>query len=399
MRQKKGAPEGVPKYRSFESVLYIVGSFGGLLGLILPIFLGYTAYKSISQDEQLILYTIYALVFLSIIFGSLFALFNWRFQQREADFANYQFTLDQLKNAQQERDGIADIINNTSYEAKNQVTKFLMLSRQLQRNEKITKEGIQSITRNFFMFNVALLSNIKDLFDKLTDGNCGISIKFTDSDQPIDDPSEMLSKYFVIPFMRDPISYRRRHQTDAEIPRFGAQSNTAFLEILNPNLPNSHFVCDDLSSLSKYVNLNPRWRDQYNSTLVVPIRFEIGQRRTKDNSRVIQKHDTLGFLCIDNMGGGLNNRRCIDYAHALADSYYIVISSFAYFAFDYAKSERKGTEAISLDETDLSALWGPSAPAYVHYMLYALERMVKHIALLDEQHQTVREPEARSKEQ
>lgn len=69
---------------------------------------------------------------------------------------------------------------------------------------------------------------------------------------------------------------------------YNVEKNTAFLNILRND--DSLFVSDDLEKLgSSYKNENPNWRNQYNATMVSPIRY-----RGSDN-----KPYCFGFIAVD----------------------------------------------------------------------------------------------------
>lgn len=160
--------------------------------------------------------------------------------------------------------------------------------------------SIKSSFKKYFMF---LLANIKEIFDIITGDDCAACIKLIDGDKNVQT------------FMRDPISYRSRHQTDKDLPLFHSKSNTAFNLIASEEFSDSYYVNDNLTGDKSYTNTNTRWRDFYNAAIVTPIRISLPTN--KDNGE--EESYLLGFLCVDNQKGNFNNEVCINTLSAIGD--------------------------------------------------------------------------------
>jgi len=133
-----------------------------------------------------------------------------------------------------------------------------------------------------------MLSNIKEVFDVYTTYPCAACVKLLNRDD-------------VSTYLRDDISSRERSRADnapSSIQSFDYRRNTAFSKILSGSNP-AIFYSNDLLKEKDYNNANPDWHKNYSATLVVPIRF-VSDESTGD-SRV------LGFICVDNKGGGFDD--------------------------------------------------------------------------------------------
>ncbi|MBF0319924.1 MAG: hypothetical protein HQL01_09015 [Nitrospirae bacterium] len=96
--------------------------------------------------------------------------------------------------------------------------------------------------------------------------------------------------YWIITAYRDPITFEKyKNERDVGKVLYDIKSNTAFNHILLAN--NSCYFCNDLQALGViYMNKNPNWGEQYNSVIVVPIRYY-----DKDTG----KHYPFGILAAD----------------------------------------------------------------------------------------------------
>jgi len=160
--------------------------------------------------------------------------------------------------------------------------------------------SIQSSFKKYFMF---LLANVKEVFDVLTGDDCSACIKLIDGDGDIQT------------FMRDPVSYRHRHQTDRDLHLFNSKGNTAFNLIASEDFSNSYYVNDDLNKDKSYTNSNTKWRDYYNASIVTPIRISLPAKSDEEE----EESYIIGFLCVDNQKGNFNNETCINTLSAIGD--------------------------------------------------------------------------------
>jgi len=140
--------------------------------------------------------------------------------------------------------------------------------------------------KEFFM---KMLSNIKEAFDVYTGHSCATCVKLLNGDN-------------VTTYLRDEISGRERSRVDHSpslIQNFHYSLNTAFKTILSGSNPAVYYCNDLLKEKDHYENANPEWPKHYTATLVAPIRY-VRNENTGESA-------VLGFICVDNKGGGFND--------------------------------------------------------------------------------------------
>lgn len=113
-----------------------------------------------------------------------------------------------------------------------------------------------------------------------------------------------------------------RDQADEVLANgFHYKDSTPFADILD-NAESHNFVANNLRKLAGkglYTNKNPEWGKSYNATAIVPITLRRAAVRV-DPSTVI------GFLCVDNFGGGFDRKACVDLLAMFARHYYIAMA-------------------------------------------------------------------------
>lgn len=116
---------------------------------------------------------------------------------------------------------------------------------------------------------------------------------------------------------------RMRDIVDERYPLYDYRENTAFDMIVNDQ-DRRWFVANDLLRLEKagrYVNGRKGWQGDYTATPVVPITDQY-------ESSAIDKHNVIGFLCVDNKGGGFDEQFCAHVMFAFARITYGILKSF-----------------------------------------------------------------------
>lgn len=100
------------------------------------------------------------------------------------------------------------------------------------------------------------------------------------------------NRSWVITVYRDPETYEKhREKRDVGGRIYSVEKNTAFALIFNDK--EQIFAKDNLQALGDtYKNENPHWKEQYNSTIVAPIRFYITAK---------SGYRCFGFIAIDSM--------------------------------------------------------------------------------------------------
>ena len=142
--------------------------------------------------------------------------------------------------------------------------------------------------RELKIFFMRMLSNIKEVFDVYTGSPCAACVK-------------LLNGNDVSTYLRDDISSRERSRADNSpslVRSFDYRINTAFRKILSGSIP-AFYYSNDLLGEKDYENANPDWQKYYSATLVVPIRFVYDESTGKSS--------VLGFICVDNKGGGFDD--------------------------------------------------------------------------------------------
>lgn len=105
-------------------------------------------------------------------------------------------------------------------------------------------------------------------------------------------------KLWVVTVYRDPKTYEKyRQDREVGIRIYDIEQNSAFLHIFRHR--NKLFTKDNLASLGEtYRNENPKWKDQYNSAIVAPIRYCPPDE---------QSFRCFGFIAIDCMNSNNDN--------------------------------------------------------------------------------------------
>lgn len=101
---------------------------------------------------------------------------------------------------------------------------------------------------------------------------------------------------------------------------FHYKDSTAFSDILD-NSASHYFVANNLRRLARrqrYTNKNPDWRTSYNATVIVPITL-------RKAAASVDPSTVIGFLCVDNFGGGFDRKACVDILAMFARHYYIAM--------------------------------------------------------------------------
>lgn len=148
------------------------------------------------------------------------------------------------------------------------------------------------------------LDEIRRLFTNYTHRNCAACIK-------------MLRKpeRTVNTLVRDTGSLTDRNYLDTKYPRYSYNSNTIFETILREK---NVFMCNELSRLACYKRVYDDWHKHYTAVLVAPIA----------ESQDITFETTIGFLCVDNHGGGFDKPFCAPVISILATDLYQILRLF-----------------------------------------------------------------------
>lgn len=224
-----------------------------------------------------------------------------KFERLESSYSDYKYNIGEVADINH---SIQDQLRDRIYELYSEYN-AIALGEDLKALEQI------DYGRTNEMFYLFIVDNIKRIFDILTNDKCSVCIKLLEE-------GEHESEIMVRTFMRDSGSYRERKSSDKAIYEYPYYENTAFKTILSPETPDGYYASDDLMSERTYLNMNPSWNNYYNSTLVCPIRIEL----IDDADSEYRAYSILGFICVDNQRGGMNNRIAIQTLAGIADSLY-----------------------------------------------------------------------------
>lgn len=233
---------------------------------------------------------------------------------------------------------IADICHSVHDQLRDRIFELYTAHIALVSGESISKTELVDYDRTNEMFYLFMLNNIKTIFDIITEDKCAVCIKILEEGDSNND-------IMLRTFMRDSGSYRERKSSDKSIFEYPYYENTAFKTILAPETPDSYYASDDLSAEKTYINMNSNWNDAYNATLVCPIRMEL----VTETESEFNEYSVLGFVCIDNMKGGLNNRAAIQLLAALSDSLYNHFLLFSELQNSALESENKDKNIAKKD--------------------------------------------------
>lgn len=134
------------------------------------------------------------------------------------------------------------------------------------------------------------------------------------------------AKKWIVTGFRDPETFEsRNHSREVGERVYDPDKNTAFHNIIN--LKRSFYFCNDLNSLGpNYLNENPKWSEQYNSTAVIPIRYHHEHRG---------HYSYFGLIAVDSLNpnkyelyNDRESRYILGHAADLLANYFLCLSLF-----------------------------------------------------------------------
>lgn len=167
------------------------------------------------------------------------------------------------------------------------------------------------LKKDLLIYMDRMLDCTANLFSTYTGHPCSACIKLlTKEKDRIVSPApqkgvEEPPAWYAMTLRRDSASQAVRGYID-NTPKcsvYPCDLNAAFHSILRDTSGREFFIENDLRALRakrEYWNANPHWSTKYIATAVVPI-------KRPDRT---PKEQCLGFLCVDNMGGGFDKNRC-----------------------------------------------------------------------------------------
>jgi hypothetical protein len=133
---------------------------------------------------------------------------------------------------------------------------------------------------------------------------------------------------WVITVFRDPYTYNHHHEREVGSAIYDIGGNTAFHHVVENGQP--YFLSNNLAGWGEnYRNENLEWRERYNSTLVVPIRYR---------DATFGQQLCFGFLAVDSLNrDGIelyNSSTCKHILSHSADLLATFFLSLALFKFE-----------------------------------------------------------------
>lgn len=322
--------------RKFSAVFWDsianLGGFAGLLALIWPLVAIYNrpAVAANPDLQELVSFSIW-IVAIALSAVIILTIVQWRKIQIAQDA---RFVLTRIADLEGQHEKIASIVHNLTHDARDQMLHLLLAKEvfpKLPPEEQ--RETMERIERNWGMFNLSYMDNLKTLFDSVTGRSNSVCIKLLReeavSSQPMPRHAEVAlppateTLHSVRTLYRDTSSNRLRRENDIRLAKYEASSNSAFARILSADTKDFYFLSNDLKNEPTYVNTNPRWREFYNSALVSPVRIEnFTATAHKD------KYLTYGFFCVDSKSAQYRKDVELEFLQAFSDLYFPILHAF-----------------------------------------------------------------------
>ena len=158
----------------------------------------------------------------------------------------------------------------------------------------------RELQQRFYRFLTLVLSNTREMFGAYTTNSCAVCIKLFVEHDPfvaLEESAEDGPAQLIKTLLRDDVSSPTRRIADSDGMPYEYHKNAAFWSIIDDPRSDNYYFANDLESLgNQYWNANTNWKNYYTATAVVPIK--------KPGSTA--KANTIGFLCVDNLGGGFD---------------------------------------------------------------------------------------------
>lgn len=143
-----------------------------------------------------------------------------------------------------------------------------------------------------------------------------------------------IGEKWVVTAFRDPETFEsRNHCREVGERIYDPDKNTAFHNIINLKQP--FYYCNDLNALgNNYMNENPKWSEQYNSTAVIPIRY---------HNEHLGHYSYFGLIAVDSLNpdryelyNDRESRYILGHAADLLANYFLCLSLFKLVGGDHS---------------------------------------------------------------
>lgn len=294
--------------------------WGGATGALLALGeVGHLGYLTINKTESHVFNVITTLSLLVFGLSIIFIYTNWSSSKLFKENQSYKLSNEKLKRSKLEKhyNSIIQCMHSITHESRCIAGTLRYDINQTDFSQFSTRDA-QS--REFF---IHLLSNTREIFNRVTGHSCATSIKILMRDAQ--------GNLNIKTYYRDPISYAERKRNDKKRQLQPFTSNTAIETILDEGNDFDFFFDNDLNSRAHYMNLNPDWKNFYNATIVVPIKHE---------SSDVKESLPIGFLCVDSLEGQFD-KKSYKILASISDICYFVMTTITEYkqAGDIAANE------------------------------------------------------------
>ena len=171
----------------------------------------------------------------------------------------------------------------------------------------------------FMRIMMTFCNNLRDIYNKITDGECSVSIKV-----PKYDPN--VTEHTVLMNLTRDVKHNGRDTQQYSDTKHTLIGNTAFTYCFNKVMTNTkekHYVNNNINETDNYESTSKDCHENgilpYNSELVIPI--------VPIKSDKLENNDCHGFLCIDCVKkGAFKSKYEIALLEGVADGIYDLIS-------------------------------------------------------------------------
>jgi len=245
----------------------------------------------------------------------------------------------QLADALTSRNEFADLVNSIKLRSDNEDAKVFSVLKDLYAVLRMDYEyciflrdngselGFKEIQARFDSYLSDFLNKVVSIFGIFTGHKCAACVKVLLSSK--DKPNNghfikgLKEDYaFVSTISRDPSSaYDRNRAYPPDRLTYQIVENTGLFEVKHIPERNGYYAKNDLCNISPefYRNSNGRWREFYDAVAVAALK----------NPSQDAFDQAIGYLCVDNLGGGFDDRVCRLILECLANLlYYSMQSTF-----------------------------------------------------------------------
>lgn len=182
----------------------------------------------------------------------------------------------------------------------------------------VDEQSVDQIIREDIIY---LVDNLRELCTQYTESECAVTLKLLEESPKADGDHEIVQQV-VQTYVRDNITSGVRGRIDEWLSVFPYTHNSAFRTIVDDPDSNKYFLCNNLQRAhdnGDYMNANSKWIDHYSACSVVAV----------SNPRSIKPDDIIGFLCVDNTGGGFDTDVIVPVMFTFSYMIYLILEQYS----------------------------------------------------------------------